>query len=190
MLFEARFFPMKDGRTCILRPTHPNDSADMIEYLKKTSAETPFLLRNPDEVNYTMEQEAEILSNILNDPGHVMMVGIVDGKVAGNCAISGLGSKRKIRHRCSMAITLYKEFWNLGIGSAMIEYLAELAGQIGYEQMELEVVAENERAIALYEKCGFRETGRNIRAMKFDDGTYHDLILMTRILNGPVNSEK
>jgi len=81
-----------------------------------------------------------------------------------------------------MAIALKKEFWNLGIGTAMIDYLTELAKQIGFEQMELEVVADNERGKKLYEKCGFTETGRRIRAMKYDDGTYADEIVMIKLL--------
>ena len=50
------------------------------------------------------------------------------------------------------------------------------------EQIDLEVVADNTRAQALYEKCGFEESGKRTRALKFDDGTYHDEILMTKIL--------
>ena len=182
MKFIARTFPLKDGRNCTLRPTHPDDSEQMIAYMKETAAETPYLLRYPDEVSYTVGQEQELLTNILNDPNHVMMVAIVDGKVAGNCSISGIGTKRKICHRCSLAIALYREYWGLGIGSAMIAYLTELAKQIGFEQIDLEVVADNTRAQALYRKCGFAETGRRSRALKFDDGTYHDEILMTKIL--------
>ena len=184
MRFEPRTVKLKDGRTCSLRPARPDDSAALIEYMTKTAAETEFVLRYPDEVNYTLEREREILESILNDPNHVMMVGIVDGKLAGNSDISGVGAKRKIRHRCSLAITLYREYWNLGIGTAMIDYLTELASEIGYEQIDLEVVADNTRAQALYRKCGFEESGRRIRALKFDDGTYHDGILMTKILKG------
>ena len=44
------------------------------------------------------------------------------------------------------------------------------------------MVAENERAGALYRKCGFTECGRQYRGMKFDDGTYHDEILMVKML--------
>ena len=182
MRFEAREITLRDGRICTLRLAHPDDSAALIEYMIRTAGETEFVLRYPDEISYTEEQERELLSNILNDPGQVMMVGIVDGKLAGNCAVSGNGIRRKTRHRCSLAITLYREYWGLGIGTAMIGYLAELAAQIGYEQIDLEVVADNTRAQALYRKCGFAESGRKLRALKFDDGTYHDEILMTRIL--------
>ncbi|MCR5032723.1 MAG: GNAT family N-acetyltransferase, partial [Lachnospiraceae bacterium] len=184
MEFAAREIKLKDGRTCTLRPTRPEDAAAMIEYMKVTAGETEFILRYPDEIHYTEEGEREILERFVKDPEQVMMVGIVDGKIAGNCALSGMGDKRKLRHRSSLAITLYKEYWNLGIGRAMIGYLSELAEQMGFEQIDLEVVADNTRAQALYEKCGFVASGRRTRALKFDDGTYHDEILMTKILHG------
>lgn len=182
MRFPERRITMKDGRTCILRPTAPDVAEEMIEYLKKTSGETPWLLRNPDEVNYTLEGEKEILSRVLEDPKSVMMVAVVDGKVAGNCAVNSLGDKRKVRHRCSMAIALYQAYWGQGIGTAMIGYLTELAKQIGYEQMDLEVIAGNEQAQALYRKCGFAESGRRHNAIRLDDGSMHDEILMYKEL--------
>jgi len=182
MRFEEREITLKDGRKCILRPTAPDIAEEMITYLRLTSAETPWLLRNPDEVSYTLEAEKEILSRILEDPKSVMMAAIVDGKVAGNCAVNSLGDKRKTMHRCSMAIALYQAYWGLGIGTAMIGYLTELAGQIGYEQMDLEVIDGNEQAQALYRKCGFVESGRRHHAVKFDDGSYHDEILMYKSL--------
>ena len=182
MRFAKKEVMMKDGRKCILQPTGPEVAAEMIEYMKQTADETPYLLRYPDEVTYTLESEKEILVKMLDDPDSVMMVAIVDGKVAGNCSVSGIGMKRKIRHRCSMAIALYRAYWNLGIGTAMIDYLAELAKQIGFEQMDLEVVAENTQAQALYRKCGFSESGRRHHALRFDDGSCHDEILMYKEL--------
>lgn len=182
MRFSERTVTLKDGRTCLLCPTYPEYAADMVEYLKVTAEETPFLLRNPDEVNYTLEKEKEILENLLESENSVMMVAVVDGKVAGNCSLSGIGDKRRILHRCSLAIALKKAFWNLGIGTAMIQYLEELAIQIGYEQIELEVVDGNDTAKHLYEKCGFVETGKHVRALKYDDGSYRDELIMSKVL--------
>ena len=182
MRFPEREITLKDGRTCVLKPTGPEVAAEMVAYMKITAGETEWLLRYPDEVNFTLEGEQDILGKILDDPGHVMMAAIVDGKVAGNASISGIGNKRKILHRCSLAIALYREYWSLGIGRAMIEYLIELAKEIGFSQMDLEVVAENTQAQALYRKCGFIETGRRHNALKFDDGSMHDEIMMYRDL--------
>ncbi len=119
MKFENKTVIIKDGRECILKPTTAEYSQEMIDYLKLTATETPFLLRYPDEVTYSLEQEKEILTRLYEDPKSVMMLAVVDGKVAGNSSISGIGFKRRILHRCSLAIALKMEFWGLGIGRAM-----------------------------------------------------------------------
>lgn len=182
MRFEEKEIVLKDGRKCILKPNSPEYAADMIDYLKITSNETEFLLRYPDEVNFTLEGEKEILGRLLEDPYSIMMIAVIDGRPAGNGSINGIGDKRKITHRCSLAIALYREYWGLGIGTAMIDYMTELARSVGWKQVDLEVAAENEQAISLYRKCGFIESGRRHNALKFDDGTYHDEILMYKEL--------
>ncbi len=180
MRFESRTIQLKDGRTCILMPTMPEYAQKMLDYLHQTAEETPFLLREPDEITFTLESETEILKNILEQEDTVMMMALVGEEIAGNCSISRVDSKRRIRHRCSLAIALKKEFWNLGIGSAMMEYLTELAIQIGFDQMELGVIEGNERAKALYEKNGFVETGKIVNAMKYPDGSCRDEIIMSK----------
>ena len=182
MRFQEKEIRLKDGRTCMLVPTSPEYSEQMITYLRETSGETDFLLRYPDEVQYTLEEEQQILERLLDNPKAIMMAAVVDGKVAGNASVNGIGANRKISHRGSMAIALYQAYWGLGIGSAMIEYLSTLAKQVGWHQLDLEVVAENERAIRLYESCGFVASGRRHHALLLDDGTYHDELLMYKTL--------
>lgn len=182
MKFENRIVTLKDGRNCLLTPTTEEYAQEMLDYLKMTAGESPFLLRYPDEVNYTLEGEKEILTRLYNDERSVMMLAVVDGKVAGNCSLSALGGMRRISHRSSLAIALKKEFWGLGIGTAMIEYLTELAKLIGFEQIELEVIDGNDSAKKLYEKCGFVEIGKRKNAMKYDDGSYRDEYFMMKLL--------
>ena len=50
------------------------------------------------------------------------------------------------------------------------------------EQLELEVVTENRRAISLYQKMGFRICGTLPDNMKYKDGTYADVYWMMRKL--------
>ena len=182
MRFEEREIILKDGRKCVLKPNSPEYAEQMIKYLKETSGETEFLLRNPDEVKFTLEEERELLAGFLDNPNIIMMVAVVDGKVAGNMSISGTGPQRRLGHRCSMAIALYKEFWGQGIGTAMIDYGSELAARTGWTQMDLEVISGNDQAYKLYKKCGFIETGVRHNALRYDDGTYRDEILMYKEL--------
>ena len=48
--------------------------------------------------------------------------------------------------------------------------------------MELGVYADNDSGIALYQKMGFKEIWRNLKAFKLKDGTYIDEINMIRFL--------
>ena len=56
-----RFGPItlkdRNGREVVLRNAELSDAEDLIRYLKITTAETPYLIREPDEVTLTVEQE-------------------------------------------------------------------------------------------------------------------------------------
>jgi ribosomal protein S18 acetylase RimI-like enzyme len=56
--------------------------------------------------------------------------------------------------------------------------LLEEIRKAGFEQAELTVVSNNDRARHLYESLGFRECGRIPNANKYDDGSCSDNILM------------
>ena len=152
---------------CILRPVEVKDAEAMIECLQIVSSETPFLLRNKDEVTYTVEFEEKLLESKRDNPREIMMVAEVDGIIAGNCGIISKGNLRRVYHRCGFAIALKEAYWKLGIGSAMMNYAFFLAKEMGYEQIELEVVDGNNRAKNLYERFDFKETGKNSHALKY-----------------------
>lgn len=79
----------------------------------------------------------------------------------GTAGIEAVGRKYKIRHRAEFGISVAKEFWGLGIGQALTTACIECAKAAGYVQLELNVVADNVRAISIYKKTGFVEYGRN-----------------------------
>ncbi len=89
----------------------------------------------------------------------------MDGVVVGNAGITSLGTRYKVRHRAEFGISILREFWGLGIGKALMSACISCAKEAGYEQLELEVVAENSSAIALYKKAGFVEFAAIPRAL-------------------------
>ena len=64
----------------------------------------------------------------------------------------------------------------------MMEILLTEAKQVGYEQAELDVIADNHRAVALYKRLGFEQYGVMPRNMQYTDGTYADAIWMMKKL--------
>ena len=79
-------------------------------------------------------------------------------------------------------ISIKKKYWNNGIGNALVKEVINQAKEIGYEQIELGVFSDNEKAIALYKKLGFEVWGSVKNAFKLKDGTYHDEIIMGKMI--------
>ena len=159
MIYEPREITCRDGRSCILRSAAVTDANDLIRYLKVTAGETPFLIREPDEISLTPEQEEHFIEGIVKEPRELMLIGTVAGEHVGNCSLMSLGNYERYAHRCSVAIALYQKYCGLGIGREMLKTVLTVAKQCGYEQAELEVVSTNTPAIRLYESLGFEIWG-------------------------------
>ena len=182
MHFAPETVPLKNGKTAVFRAAEPDDAPEMIAYLKDTAGETPFLLRYPDEVNFTAEQERTILQSKIDSPNEIMLVAYVNSELAGNCALASHGDKRRVKHRCSVAIALYEKYCNLGLGRILLNILLELAKQCGYTQAELGVIEGNERAKHVYESFGFKEYGFLPNAMHYKDGATRGEYFMVKEL--------
>lgn len=87
-------------------------------------------------------------------------------------------SRRKVAHRARFGISVLKEYWGMGIGRALMDASVDCARRAGYTQLELEVVADNERAVSLYRRAGFEEYGRNPRGYRSASAGYQELVYM------------
>ena len=172
----------KNGSEVTLRNAEINDAEDLIKYLKITASETPYLIREPDEVTLSLEQEQDFIQKVMDSDRELMLVAIIDGKHIGNCSLMGIGEYRRYQHRCSVALALYQEYCGRGIGKVMLQTVLEIAKEIGYEQAELEVIADNKNAIALYENLGFEKYGHFPDNMKYENGKYADAYWMMKKL--------
>jgi len=182
MLIEPKKILLKDGRAALLRNPDPDaDAAALIDHLKRIVSETEFLLRYPEECNWTEAQEKNILSENNADDMRLMLVCEVDGEIAGMCGMS-LYPQIKFRHRANLDIGLQRQFWNLGIGKAMLEALIETARERGVLQLELDYIDGNARGRALYEKMGFTEVARHPDAVRLRDGRMRSLVFMVKKL--------
>ena len=183
MIFSPVSFTLKDGRSAILRSPDPKaDAADLVQYLHDTAADTPFVLRMPWEIRYTVEGEERFLQSLADSPNDCMILCEVDGHIAGNCHLS-FYPQFKRRHACTVAIALRKAYWGNGIGTAMFEAMESLARQReGVVQMDLEFIEGNTRARGLYEKMGFRIVGMVPDAICQEDGAMCALVAMQKKL--------
>ena len=60
----------------------------------------------------------------------------------------------------------------------LTECCIDCARKAGYVQLELSVVADNERAIRMYQKAGFKEYGRNPKGFNSRLTGFQELVYM------------
>ncbi|MBQ7546219.1 MAG: GNAT family N-acetyltransferase [Clostridia bacterium] len=169
---------LKNGKEAIIRNGDAADANAVFEVFNRTHAQTDYLLSYPDENDFSPEQEANFLKEKAVSANETELVAIVDGKVAGTAGIESVGPKYKVRHRAEFGIGVLKEYWGLGLGKALTEACIQCAKGAGYDQLELNVVSENDRALSLYRRMGFVEFGRNPRGFKSRVSGYQELVYM------------
>ncbi|MCR4946666.1 MAG: GNAT family N-acetyltransferase [Lachnospiraceae bacterium] len=177
MKYEQKI-TLKNGKEALIRNGEGADGATVFEVFNRTHEETDYLLSYPDENSYDPEQEAQFLDNKTNSPDETELIAIVDGKVVGTAGIDAVGKKYKVKHRAEFGISLLKEYWGLGLGKALTKACIQCAKEAGYDQLELSVVAENDRAMSLYRSLGFVEFGRNPGGFNSRISGYQELVYM------------
>ena len=154
MQYQPKTIRLRDGSQALFRQPAPQDAAGMVQYMKTCYAQTPYLLHSPEDFQMTAEREAAFLEKVLQSEYDLMIVCEIDGEIAGNCQLS-FHNKPKTRHR---------------------------AKERDVEQLELEVMEGNDRAIRLYEKFGFERFGVRPNAIHLKDGTRLRELLMVKTL--------
>lgn len=181
MIFEGKEVTVKNGIKVLIKTPTVDDAEELLKVHNQILRETEFVLSAPEDPELSIEEEKAFIEKNINGTGYFLCV-YIDGKIAG---MSGLNFNRhfRARHKGSIGISLLKDYWNIGIGSALFEIMLDLANkQEGIEILTLEYVSTNDRGRALYKKFGFKPYGVCPKALKFKDGTYGDEVMMIKYL--------
>lgn len=175
------YYELKNGKSVLIRKPCIDDAEQIIDVMKTVDEETKFLARNPGEFKATVEQEKNIIESVINDDfGRMWFVPEYDGKIIGQCSVGVVRNNERYLHRASVAFVLLKEYWGLGIGGKMMQECIKWCEAHNIEQIELDVLKDNERAIAMYRGFGFEIVGTMPNALKYADDTYGDEYLMVK----------
>lgn len=169
---------LKNGKECCLRNGTERDGQAVFDNFHLTHGETDYLLSYPDEHLFDVVQEGQFLKEMSESKNEIEMVAEVDNIIVGTAGVGAFGTKYKVRHRAKFGISIAKEYWGLGIGGALTKACIECAKAAGYIQLELDVVADNVRALTMYKKAGFVEYGRNPKAFRSRMAGFQEVIYM------------
>ena len=124
----------------------------------------------------TIEAEKNYLEAHINEEATFGIVELKTDELIGSISLEDISY---INRRATLGVFIgKKESRNKGYGTEAIKLILDYGfNYLNLNNIKLDVMEFNERAIACYKKCGFKEYGRR-RKSEFTNGKYYDRISM------------
>ena len=139
----------------VIERARAEDAAALLDYLKIVGGETENLSFGAEGVPLSLEAEQDYLRSQCESADNVQYLAKMDGEIIGTASLNR--KPRRMSHRGVFGISLKKAWWGCGAASALAEGVLAFARETGVQQVNLAVRSDNKRAIALYERLGFRK---------------------------------
>ncbi len=164
---EHKTYTLNDGREVHLRPLQPSDKKQLVQLYDSMS---------DSALRWTKAPTGEQIEQITQYPDYYISLVTEHGdRVIGHGEIKKDSEKRN----GELNIHLHQDYHGVGLGTVMMIALMSDANEQDLHRINLQVAAENRKAVRLFRKFGFqqqstiRETSR---------GTEHDAYLMSKVL--------
>jgi RimJ/RimL family protein N-acetyltransferase len=168
---------LKNKELLTIRRAARSDAEKLIRFVNTIGGESDFLTFGRDEFNMTAEQEEVFLEAVSSRDNSVYLVAETKEKLVGLVSFAG-GARQRTAHTGEMSLSVLRDYWGMGVGTALMEALFTWARGTGIiRKINLRVRTDNTRAVSLYKKLGFRETGTVTREMMID-GVFYDNFCM------------
>jgi RimJ/RimL family protein N-acetyltransferase len=161
-------FIAKTGETIHFRPEQASDTEMLWGMFSTLSEATVSNLIPP----FTRERVEGWTRNI--DYNKVLAIVAVTGdeRIVATASLQ-FNPQEVLRHNAELGITVHDSYQNRGIGTALLSHLLGIAKERGIKKVHLTVRIDNERAIRLYSKFGFKTEGTFLKEMRLN-GKYID----------------
>ena len=167
----------------IIRPIRKNDLPALHEIINMP--EVADLLGPIPPLTY--EKFEKWHGSYIEEPKHIALVAEIEKKVVGLVALSL--EEEIYQYDSWLSIYVHKDFWHKGIGTQLIKAVINYAKDIGLKRISLGVYAENEAAIRMYEKIGFKSEGYSKYGI-YTFERYMDTIMMGLLLDEDLPKEE
>jgi putative acetyltransferase len=113
--------------------------------------------------------------------GFFLLAACAGSEVVGQLGLHTFPSRPRRRHAGQVGMAVRDDWQGKGIGTALMQAGVDLADRwLNLRRLELEVFVDNESAIRLYKKFGFKIEGTLVE-FAFRDGRYVDTYTMARL---------
>ena len=142
---------LRDGCQVEIRALRPEDRADLLAAVNRTSAQSLYRRFFGLKRSFT-DQEAAFFINV-DFVNHVALVALIDEE--GRSVIAGGGRYIVVQPgQAEVAFVVVDEYQGRGIGRALISNLTRIAGAAGLRTLVAEVLPENTPMLQLFKTSG------------------------------------
>ncbi len=168
---------LKNGLNLEISNAKKEDAAGLIEYLNIIGGESDNLLFGRGEFQISVKDEEDYIDNIAASKVSVLLVGKIANEIV-SVACLDAPNRQRIAHQADISVSVKQKYWNIGVATNMINELILRARQNGITKvLHLGVKADNENAILLYEKLGFKKIGEYKKFFKIGDKFYDEILM-------------
>ena len=172
-------FTTRNGTKILFRPEKRSDTEMLWEMFSTLSEKSASNLLPP----FTRE----IIESWTSDINYDKVLAIVailnendNKKIIGTTSL-GFNSSKTLKHKAELGLTIHDNYQNMGIGTALLEHIINVARTKKLKKIHLNVSAKNAHAIHLYKQAGFTTEGKLEKA-SFVNGKYRDECRMAHFL--------
>lgn len=179
-----RTLSSRDGREVVVRHATSDDVAGLVLLDLAVVTDGRGAVRAPSELPPAHVAEQRLLASLaqLGAQGSAQLLAELSGRVIGQASIERYRPSL-LAHAAIFTLDVHPDVQRLGIGRALARAALDWADAAtpAIERVELQVRADNERAIALYRSLGFVHEGTRRRFVRLQGGTYVDDLGMARL---------
>lgn len=168
-----KYFKKLIGERIYLSPRNTEEVEKFTEWLNDLET-TDYIGRSAFIM--TLDAEKKYFEESKNNTYNFFIITIDNDKLIGTV---GLENYDSINRTATLGIFIGdKEYRNNGYGTEAIKLVLDYGfNYLNLNNIKLDLMSFNDRALKCYQKCGFREYGRR-RKCKFINGKYYDCIEM------------
>ncbi len=152
-------FISKKGTSVVFRYLQEDDLDPMLVYINTLIAEDTFIGLYGEPL--TREEEKKHLDETIEKMSKgdkIVIVVEINNRYVGSGDLTRETIRRK-KHGGGIGISLLKEYREEGIGAELLTTLIEEGKKLGLRLLHLTCLENNDRALHLYEKLGFKRCG-------------------------------
>ena len=160
------------------RTLRPEEAEAFWQLMDRLDHETNYMLYEPGERTKDLSRLEAVIRGAA-ESGDFLLVAEADGVLVGYISAQK-GDVRRTAHSAYIVTGIRAQYRRKGIGTEFFKRLDGWAQENGLQRLELTVVCENEAAVGLYRKSGFRIEGTRRKAVLLN-GTWLDEYYMAKV---------